>query len=202
MDPNQNPEGQELAKRPAPLGRQVPSFRLAPIPSNITLTQLKQELKPIGLFDHRGDLVGLDFFNDMGSPSDVATNSSICAGATIYKGPYQVALSHINRHQGSYYVLRTHDHQYFRSSRPTGWRLALMTLRFVGPVSRNAKPVPEMAGNDGDIVVVFLPKGAVPLPNHHPSLPFGGPRPRLVMEGILVGRSYVEASEICQLHLE
>ncbi|CVL11297.1 uncharacterized protein FPRN_11115 [Fusarium proliferatum] len=202
MDPIQIPEGQELAKRPAPLGRQPPSFTLAPIPSNINLTQLYQELKPIGLFDPLGNLVGLNFFNNTGYPSDVTTSSSICTGATIYKGQYQVALSHINRHQGSYYVLRTHDHQYFHSLRPTDWRLALMTLRFVGPVSGNAKPIPKMAGNDDDVVVLFLPKGAVLLPNHHPWLPFGGPRPRLVMEGILVGRSYVEASEICQLYLE
>ncbi|KAG4267255.1 hypothetical protein FPRO04_04867 [Fusarium proliferatum] len=133
MDPIQIPEGQELAKRPAPLGRQPPSFTLAPIPSNITLTHLYQELKPIGLFDPLGNLVGLNFFNNTGYPSDVTTSSSICTGATIYKGQYQVALSHINRHQGSYYVLRTHDHQYFHSLRPTDWRLALMTLRFVGP---------------------------------------------------------------------
>ncbi|KAF5566050.1 hypothetical protein FPHYL_3963 [Fusarium phyllophilum] len=198
MDPNQNLEGQELAKRVAPLRRQLTSLVFPPIPPNITLTQLGQELNPIGLTDPLGNLVSLQFQCDMPRTSDITTSSSVCTGAVIYKGPYQDAVARVNRHQGSYYVLKTNNHQHWSLTRPPGWRAVWLTLRFVSSVNEKAKPVPELTGDDGDFVLILLPQGANLLPNQHPSLPFIGPRPRLVMEGMLVGRSYVEASEICQ----
>ncbi|KAF5553513.1 hypothetical protein FNAPI_6745 [Fusarium napiforme] len=203
MNPNQNPEDQELAQSAASLRRQRTSLSIDPIPSNLSITRLMEEFNPLGLFDPLGNLVGLNFITRRGNHSHVTSASTICTGATIYKGPYQGALAHINSHRGSYYVLRTHCHQYFRGPRPTGWRVALMILRFVGPVNANAKPVPELAANNSDdFVVILLPQGAIMLPNGHPWVPLIVPPPQLVMEGVLVGRSSVEASEICQFYLE
>ncbi|KAF5716297.1 hypothetical protein FMUND_6446 [Fusarium mundagurra] len=132
-------------------------------------------------------------------------SSQICGGAIIYKGNHWEAVYQVNRHQGSYYVLSLSSPQHWNLAMAVGMRSAPMTLRFVSSVNRNAKPIRQVDGKKGmddDIVVILIPRGVPLFPSGYPPLPINGPRPRLVMEGMLVGRSYAEASQICQFYFE
>lgn len=201
IGPSQDPKDHEKVEGAAPLGRQRTSLSMPPVPGNAVMPQRIRELKPIGLIDNQGNLVGLQFINQSGGPyTNVTASSSICAGAYIYKGPSQNALNYINAHQGSYYVIRLKGWQL---PQPRGWRIVWMNLRFVGLANGNAKALPELAGNAGDVVVVFIPRGAPLFPNEVPSpIQTFFPHPRLVLEGMLIGRNFSEASEICQFYLE
>jgi len=202
----QDPEDREKIEGAAPLKRQRSSLSISPVPGNAVTPQRIPELKPIGLIDNEGNLAGLQFVNKPGEPhTNVIASSSICAGAYIYKGPSQNALNYINAHQGSYYVLRL---KRWQLPPPRGWRMVWMNLRFLGPVNGNAKAFPELAGDPGDVVVILIPQGALVFPNEHPSdFPLiyslrPSPRPRLVLEFMLTGRHFSEATEICQFYLE
>ncbi|KAG5791038.1 hypothetical protein H9Q69_009916 [Fusarium xylarioides] len=203
MDPNQNPEDGEKTEEMAPLGRQRTSLSMSPSPANEHIPQQVRELKPISIVDDQGNLVGLHFVNSDGGPqTNVMASSQICGGAIIYKGPQYEAVYQVNRHKCSYHVLSLSSSQHWYLAMAVGMRSAPMTLRFVGSVNRNAKPIRQVDGKNGDVVVILIPRGVPFFPSGYPPLPINGPRPRLVMEGMLVGRSYAEASQICQFYFE
>ncbi|KAF4502503.1 hypothetical protein FAGAP_1281 [Fusarium agapanthi] len=183
MDPNQSPEDREKTEDVAHLGIQRTSLSMSSNPGNAAMLQHIRGLKPFGLIDHQGNLVGLQFLNSHGGPqTNVMASSNICLGAILYKGPYQAALAHIHRHQGSYYMIRLGPSTIWTSALAAGFRSAPMTFRFLGFVNGNAKTFPELDGNAGDVVVILIPQGGPFFPNGHPSLPHNVLRPRLVME--------------------
>ncbi|KAF5687908.1 hypothetical protein FDENT_5198 [Fusarium denticulatum] len=191
MDPNQNPEDGEKTEDVAPLS-------MLPNPFNEPIPQEVRELKPIGIIDNQGNLVGLKFVNTDGGPqTHVTASSQICGGAIIYKGPEYDAVSVINSLSSS---------QHWYNAMAVDMRSAPMTLRFVSSINRDAKPIRRVDSKHGsDLVLILIPPGVPFFPSEYPDyppLPINGPRPRLVMEGMLVGRSHAEASQICQFYFE
>ncbi|KAF5588164.1 hypothetical protein FPANT_6696 [Fusarium pseudoanthophilum] len=209
MDPNQNPENGDKTENMAPLGRQHTSLSMVRIPAMAPMPQEVRELKTTAIVDDQGSLVGLQVVNPDGGPqTNVVASSQICGGAIIYKGSYWDAVYQINRHRGSYYVLILSASEHWNLATAVGMRSASMTLRFVSSVNRNARPIRQVdseKGKSGELVLILMPRGVPYFPNGYPPLPvdgINGPRPRLVMEGMLNGRHYAEASQICQFYFE
>ncbi|KAF5977906.1 hypothetical protein FCOIX_6238 [Fusarium coicis] len=204
MDPNQNPEDCEKTEEMAPLERQRTSLSKPPCPAD--KTQQVRELKLISIVDDQGTLVGLKVVNSDGGPqTNVMASSQICGGALIFKGSGYDAFWQINRLKCPYYVLNLSPSRHWNLAMAVGMRSAPMTLRFVSSVDINAKPFRQVDGGKAmsdESVVILMPRGVPFFPEGYPPLPINGLRPRLVMEGMLVGRHHAEASEMCQFYFE
>ncbi|KAF5641067.1 uncharacterized protein FTJAE_4249 [Fusarium tjaetaba] len=206
MDPNQNPQDGEKTENMAPLGRQHTYLSISTLPAFGRIPEQVRELKPIAIVDNQGNLVGLQVVNlDGGPQTNVMDSNQICGGAIIHKGNYNDLAGQINLHKCPYHVLTLSSSRHWNLAMAVGMRSAPMTLRFVSSVNRDAKPIDLVDGNKGEndeSVVILMPRGVPFARSGHPPIPINGPRPRLVMEGMLVGRHHAEASEICQFYFK
>ncbi|KAG9497485.1 hypothetical protein J7337_010346 [Fusarium musae] len=206
MDPNQKHEDGGKTENMAPLGRPHTVLLMSPTPGNTHIPHQVRELKPIAVVDNQGNLVGLQVVNSDGGPqTNVMASSQICGGPLIYKGNNRDTIWQINRLRCPYYVLSLSSSRHWNLAMAIGMRSAPMTLRFVSSLSRSAKPIRQVGGEKGksdDSVVILIPRGVPSFPSGHPPLLINGLGPRLVMEGMLVGRHHAEASEMCQFYFE
>ncbi|KAF5594346.1 uncharacterized protein FSUBG_9448 [Fusarium subglutinans] len=202
MDPNQNPQDREQTEDVASSGTQGTSLSVPSNPGNAATPQHIRGLKPFALIDPHGNLAGLQFLTltHGGPQTNVMASSDICLGATIYKRPYQAALAQIRSHPGPYYMIRLGPSKLWTSALAAGFRSVPMTFRFLEFMEGGAKRFPDLGGNVGDVVVILIPPGGPVFPNGYSPVPHNILRPRLVMEGMLVGTSYFSTSRICQFY--
>ncbi|CVK96775.1 uncharacterized protein FMAN_11104 [Fusarium mangiferae] len=202
-DPSQDPEDREMIEGAAPLKRPRTSLSMSPVPGNAAMPQLLGGMRLLGLIDCHINLVGLNLRNMNGGPrTNVMAAARMCVGSTLYRGPYQSALAQTNNHNGPYYMINLCCNSLFISPGARCWRTVEMTLRFVGTLNEDAKPVPKVAGSEGEFLVILIPRGVLLLPNRDSDLPYTSPRIRLVLEDMLEGQYLNEASKICQFYFK
>ncbi|KAF9772632.1 hypothetical protein IL306_009647 [Fusarium sp. DS 682] len=144
-------EGQKRADNKAPVGRQH-TFLSTPAHDVNAAPQHVAELRPFGVVNAEGRLIGLRFRNPSGGPdTNVMADSDICPGAMIY--------------QASFAACRTYLVQ------DTGSRIVELRLRFVDSMIENAQPGDEIMANGetDDFAVILIPYGAqIPVVEGHP----------------------------------